>query len=203
MALMSGDKTMSWWVGLDLGQAADYTALACIEQSKGSVNQYALRHLERFQIGMPYPKMVNEVGKIITTPPLPGCTLVPDATGVGRAVTDLLLEAKMPARIIPITITAGMKTTSDGRGGYLVHKKSLVAAIKMVLQTQRLHIPASLPLAQVLIRELRTFTLTITDAGNETYGAENDHAHDDLVLAISLALWAAETRSQSRLKSPH
>jgi hypothetical protein len=94
---------------LDLGPAADYTALACIEQIKGSVNQYALRYLERFHIGMPYPKMVNELGKIITK--LPGCTLVPDATGVGRAVIDLLLDAKMPARIIPVTITAGVKTT--------------------------------------------------------------------------------------------
>ena len=49
-----------------------------------------------------------------------------------------------------------------------------------------------LPLAQVLVRELQTFTVQITDAGNETFGAENGRAHDDLVLAVSLALWVAE-----------
>jgi hypothetical protein len=180
---------MSWWVGLDLGQAADYSALACIERT---AKHYAVRHLERFAIGTPYPNVVSQVRDLVATPALAGCTLVPDATGVGRAVVDALFEAKLSARIIPVTITSGHKATSDGRGGVHVPKKDLVAVVKAMLQKQRLHVPAGLPLAQALVHEFETFTVQITDAGNETFGAENDRAHDDLVLAVSLALWAAE-----------
>jgi hypothetical protein len=132
------------------------------------------------------------VRQLVTRPPLAGCTLVPDATGVGTAVTDLLLEANLAARIIPVTITSGHKPTSDGGCGVHVPKKDLVAVVQAALQKQRLHVPARVPLAQILVRELETFTVRITDAGNETFGAANDRAHDDLVLAVSLALWAAE-----------
>ena len=187
---------MSWWLGLDLGQVADYSALACIEQTG---KQYALRHLERFAIGTPYPSVVFQVQGLIAKPPLTGCTLVPDATGVGRVVVDLLLEASLAARIIPVTITAGHRPSRDGRGGVHVPKKDLVAVVKSALQRQRLVVPASLPLAPVLVRELQTFTVQITDAGNETFGAENDRTHDDLVLAVSLALWAAENHQETNI----
>lgn len=183
---------MSRWLGLDLGQAADYSALACVEQilTNGAAH-YAVRHLERYAIGTPYPNVVAQVRDLMATPTLARCTLVPDATGVGRAVVDSLFEAKLPARIVPVTITGGHKAKSDGRGGVHVPKKDLVAVVKSALQRQRLCVPARLPLAHILVRELETFTVQITDAGNETFGAENERAHDDLVLAVSLAFWAA------------
>jgi hypothetical protein len=40
-----------YYSGLDLGQAADYTALAVLERTRvGDVRHYALRYLERFQL---------------------------------------------------------------------------------------------------------------------------------------------------------
>jgi hypothetical protein len=110
-------------------------------------------------------------------------------------VVDLLLVAGLAARVVPVTITAGQRVTSDGRGGANVPKKDLVAAVQAALRDQRLEVAASLPLAQVLVRELETFTVKITDAGNETFGADKDRSHDDLVLAVSLALWASENAS--------
>jgi hypothetical protein len=188
---------MSWFIGLDLGQAAEYAALACIEQIG---KQYALRHLERFALGTPYPNVVAQVRELVRKPPLASCILVPDATGVGRVVVDLLLEANFAARIVPVTITAGQRPTRDGRSGIRVPKKDLVAAVKNALQGQRLCVPTSLPLAQVLVRELQAFTVRITGAGNETFGAETHRGHDDLVLAVSLALWAAENVLFTQLK---
>jgi hypothetical protein len=188
---------MNWFIGLDLGQAADFSSLACIEQI-GS--QYALRYLERFPIGTQYPNVVAQLRELVGKPPLAGCTLVPDATGIGRVVVDLLLEANLAARIVPVTITAGYRPTSDGRGGAHVPKKDLVAAAKTVLQGQRLCVPTSLPLAQVLVRELQAFTVHITGAGNEIFGAKTHRGHDDLVLAVSLALWAAENVLFAQLK---
>jgi hypothetical protein len=91
-----------------------------------------------------------------------------------------------------MTITAGNKPTSDGRGGVHVPKKDLVSVMQVLLQTHRLRVTASLPLARVLVQELQTFKVKITDAGNETFGAWRERDHDDLVLAVSLALWLAE-----------
>ncbi|HZZ80267.1 MAG TPA: hypothetical protein VFE62_17275 [Gemmataceae bacterium] len=180
---------MSWWLGLDLGQASDFSALARVEQVRG---RCAVRHLERFPNGTPYTDVVARVRDVVAAPALAGCTLVPDATGVGRAVVDLLLQAGLAARVLPVTITAGKRVTSDGRGGANVPKKDLVAAVQAARRDPRLEVASSLPLAQVLVRELEAFTVKITDSGNETFGADKDRSHDDLVLAVSLALWAAE-----------
>ncbi len=42
------------------------------------------------------------------------------------------------------------------------------------------------------MRELGTFTVRITEAGNESSEAWREKDHDDLVLAVALACWAAE-----------
>jgi hypothetical protein len=48
---------------------------------------------------------------------------------------------------------------------------------------------AALPHAEVLVRELQAFKVEITEAGTETYGGKGQH--DDLVLAVALAVWRA------------
>src|SRR5687768_15312856 len=101
---------MGFCVGLDLGQAADYTALAILEHGKredpaGEGERFLhLRHLERYQLHTPYPEIADKVATIMQDPRLspneydpsrgrhfrPPPSLVVDNTGVGRAVTDLL-----------------------------------------------------------------------------------------------------------------
>ena len=44
----------------------------------------------------------------------------------------------------------------------------------------------------ILIRELETFRVKITEAANETFGAWREGQHDDLLLAVALAAWAGE-----------
>ena len=39
----------------------------------------------------------------------------------------------------------------------------------------------------ILIRELETFRVKITEAANETFGAWREGQHDDLLLAVALA----------------
>ena len=69
-------------VGLDLGQAADYTALTILE--RGAADVFHLRHIERPRLGTPYPAIVARVKELTETAPLAGrCVVVVDATGVG------------------------------------------------------------------------------------------------------------------------
>ncbi|MGI6449342.1 MAG: hypothetical protein ACOX3R_03310 [Desulfitobacteriia bacterium] len=53
----------SFYIGLDLGQAQDYTALTIIERKHFNYSlpreQYHIRHLERPKLGTPYPAIVE------------------------------------------------------------------------------------------------------------------------------------------------
>src|SRR5579883_998853 len=89
-----------YFVGLDLGQASDPTALAVLERphvAQGSPPvmrrpPYALRHLHRFPPGTPYQEVIDTVRRLLNTEPLPGAHLVLDQTGVGRAVVGLVVD---------------------------------------------------------------------------------------------------------------
>ena len=42
------------------------------------------------------------------------------------------------------------------------------------------------------MREVEQFSRKTTDAGHDTYAAWREGQHDDLVLALALALWSGE-----------
>jgi hypothetical protein len=60
-----------------------------------------------------------------------------------------------------------------------------------LLQGRRLKV-ASLPFTPILVEELLNFQVKVTEAANETFGTWRAGRHDDLVLAIAFAAWAAE-----------
>jgi hypothetical protein len=117
------EQVQGYFVGLDLGQAQDYTALAVIEaaDTKGEwdpVNLYfgrhrelRLRHLERMPLGRPYPEMVARTGQVMRSGALISASrwLAVDATGVGRPVVDLLQLQKLPCLLWPAVITGGQR----------------------------------------------------------------------------------------------
>jgi hypothetical protein len=95
------------YIGLDLGQAHDHTAIAVLERSEICLGRspvtferiietrYSFRHLERLPLGMDYPSMVDQVRTLLQRPELAQSptNLVVDATGLGRPVVDLLRRA--------------------------------------------------------------------------------------------------------------
>jgi hypothetical protein len=178
-------------LGLDLGQAKDYTALCGLEQfaQADGVHEYACRYLKRFELGTPYTTIANEVIRIVRQFPA-SASLAVDMTGVGRPVVDML-RAGLPVPIWPITITAGVHSTQD-EDGWKVPKRELVSVIQLLLQSKRLAISKQLPDAAVLGKELATFEVKITAAGTETFSAWREGANDDLVLATALAAWVGE-----------
>jgi hypothetical protein len=156
-----------------------------------STARYALRHIRRWDLGTKYTDIVEEVVKLFDTAPLSWQTLVIDQTGVGLPVVDMFVKARPRCQVRPITITAGSLVTVVGTGWH-VAKKELVSVLQVLLQSGRLKVARSLPLAGVLIKELEDFRVKITAAANESYEAWRERAHDDLVLATGLAAWVAE-----------
>lgn len=186
-------------IGLDLGQAGDYTALVIVEalETRGEEElALAIRHLQRFPLATSYPHICEYVGGLLEREPLARHTdLVVDATGCGRPVVDLLRRYGLGP--VPVTITGGTAATRDDQGGWTVPKVDLVQTLAVLLQQGRLKC-ASVPGAEVLQAELLNFRVKVNPStGHESFaagsaGAWREGEHDDLVLATALACWYVE-----------
>ena len=76
-----------FFVGLDLGQAQDFTAAAILERPDPRERVYAARHLQRWPLGTSYPEIVADVVQMVRRL-TPAPILAVDATGVGRPVVE-------------------------------------------------------------------------------------------------------------------
>ena len=121
-------------VGLDLGQANDFTAVAVVEAAGDDL---LVRHLERFRHTL-YPDVAERVEALMDSPPLKGASeLVIDATGVGPAVTDIFSKRGRSFKAVKIH---GGDAESHEQGVYRVPKRNLVSALQVALQTGTLKI---------------------------------------------------------------
>ena len=147
---------------------------------------FQVGHLERLPLGMPYPAIVAHVGRLLTK--LPGRPeLVIDYTGVGRPVFDMFVYSGIyPTGVL---ITGGTTEARDGPTRS-VPKLTLVSRLQALLHEGRLKILRELSEAETLVRELQDFRCEFTAAGHLTFNARTGK-HDDLVLALAIAVWRA------------
>lgn len=204
-----------FYIGLDLGQAQDFTAL-CVLQYVDRINTdptddkdgYFLRYLHRYDLGTTYPDIVNDVVRLIgwlndgkeraLGIDSNEVRLVIDMTGVGRAVFDLFSDAIEYAKLIGVSITSGNEVSGNHEhhitrsDRFNTPKKELVSTLQALYQTKRIRTGPDIEHIDTLNKELLNFKAKITTAGNETFGAWREKDHDDLVLALALAAWFAE-----------
>lgn len=204
--------------GLDLGQARDYSALAVVERVERFegpsgestfepgpyvVDEWHVRHLQRWELGTPYPSVVEQVGELLQADrELAEAHVAIDGTGVGRAVVDLFTDAYRQGRLgdrypSPVTITAGRDVH-----GFHVPKLQLVSKVQAALQSGRLRVADGLALGEQLSRELLAFRAKITGAGTATFEAEHERDHDDLVVAVALGVWFPQRSGEPRFVTP-
>lgn len=195
-------KQQRFVLGVDLGQASDYTALVALERAE---NELHVRHAERLPLGMSYPNQVERVAALVGSPQLTHDVLVAvDSTGVGRAVVDLLRAALVPLRtpLTGITITGG-STASHVGSKWSIPKKDLIGAAQIALQSQVLKIASALPTAQLLSDELAAYQVKISEDGRDTYGNGRDAPNDDLVLGLAIAIYVATRPPRKRRRITH
>jgi hypothetical protein len=199
-----------WILAADLGQSVDPTAICALHHRvvpldkwtpdvkkqlwrQDRTEHFDVRHLQRLPLGLSYPAQVQHVATLLGRPPLnAGAALVIDETGVGRAVGDIFEAAGLaPHRV---TITAGNEATQHSARTWHVPKSLLVSGVDARLHTGELRIAAALSEAGALQEELKDFQRKVSDAGRATYNARTG-AHDDLVLAVAIAIWFATNTS--------
>lgn len=211
-----------FFLGIDFGQAADYTALCILEpvaiptglsKPNGKPKtrpECHVRHLDRFELRTPYPDIVDSIAGLVATLEKMGqpggkqCrprqvigsnyVCVCDATGVGKPVVDLMRRAQLYT--ISVTITGGQKVSQDA--GFNVPKRDLISATQVLLQQGRLKFAEGLPYVSTLIKELVSMQVKITTEAHDTYGVWREGQHDDLALAVALAAWYATRTGYDR-----
>jgi len=179
-----------FFVGVDLGQARDFTAIAIIEGGA----TYRISYLERVR-GLTYSEIIDRIHSLMRSQALRNARtrLIVDRTGVGAPVVDLLKNKGLDP--VSITITGGDKPTKDDKGHWNVPKRDLVSNLLVLSQSGRLKIAAGLAEAQTLADEFQNLRVKINiKSGHDSYEAWREGQHDDLVLAAALALWWAEKR---------
>ncbi len=178
-----------FYVGVDLGQRKDFSAIAVVERREArgfepvywrtetaQSNQLVVRYLERMRLGTPYTDVVRRVVEVAEHHLLAGPRrLIVDATGVGMPVVDMLRASRPGCEVAPVLITGGTMERYD-RGMWHVPRVDLIAGMQGMLERGELKI-ARMKETGALVREL--------------VGAVGGKGHDDLVFAVALACWWA------------
>lgn len=201
---------MTYYLGVDLGQAQDYTASSLLhridrwqkrdgipgsqrymEEPVKNVHGYDVEDIRRWELGTPYHEIVQDVKAMLNHPELYGRTeLIVDATGVGVAVVERMREEGLSP--IGIIITGGHNVTLGTDGMYRVPKRDLVVKGQLMIESWQMRF-ADIPEAKLARTEFENFKLKLSPkTGNDTYDAWRDSIHDDIVLSVLLPLWYAE-----------
>jgi hypothetical protein len=206
----------SLFLGLDLGLQKDYSALAiveCVRTSKtvdlvgiradctnttDTIDRLSCVHLKRWALKTSYAAIVANVIKMLDNlDPDASHTRRPvlcvDTTATGGPVLDLFRREAIKAELVAFQITGGANVTTEF-GMVRIPKRDLLSAVQVALQDRKLKIAAQLPDAELLSRELQNFTVKITNSANDVYGNWREGTHDDLVFAVSLAVWKASQK---------
>jgi hypothetical protein len=205
-----------FFLGVDLGQRQDPTALAAVERliQRGPqvdaatyepVAQviYRVRGLRRLKLGTPYTEIVSEVAQLARMVAAQGpTTLVVDATGVGAPVVDLLrgeIDSTIP--LVPVIFTAGDAARVEN-GVHRVPKKDLVHGLILLFEDNRLRLVDDHPEARALVNELSNMRVKITGEAHTSYEAWRQNQHDDMVFALALACWRGRASEPKSLRPP-
>lgn len=190
------DRRREFWTGIDLGQSQDYSAVSILERTS---RQLLIRHLERLPLDMSYPDQVEYICMLMNREPLDKSRqkLVVDYTGVGRPVLDMI-RRKVPDAVA-ISIHGGNASTwsQEGRNAR-VPKRDLINCLQVLAQDGKLKAAKKMQFGPVLTQELQSFRAKISErTAHDSYNAREGE-HDDLVLSVAIAAWAAENQPRPR-----
>jgi hypothetical protein len=97
-----------------------------------------------------------------------------------------------------VAITAGTDSTKTGTRRWSVAKSLLISGVDAALHAGELRFADELREREALREELKDFRRHVTAAGRATYQAHTGK-HDDLVLAVAIALWWCGERRRHRM----
>jgi hypothetical protein len=203
---------LKYLIGVDLGQLQDPSAISVIEmvrtiQKRGDLpyamlndpdlmlTSYRLIHLDSPPLRTPYGEIIARVKKLWNHPNLHmQSVVVVDQTGLGGPIVEQMRDEGLEP--VGISITSGQNVL-EKITGYSVPKKDIVAVLQVLLENGRFEYTAKLKLAAEFEKQMERFRVKIGKSGRESYGADTEADHDDIVISVALPVWYAE-RAEGR-----
>lgn len=192
-------------LGVDLGQRQDHTAIAIVEQRLQTTRHrdpityqplttrhQILVHLERPPLGTAYTKITRRLEELThhLNQQSDHVSTTVDATGLGSVIAETLQQSNLAGDLFPVVFTAGEHQRYD-RGHFNVPKNDLLHNLLTDLENTKLAFPPNLPLLPDLESELLSLKRE-THQGRLTWHSTGQH--DDLVMALCLALYGQRQR---------
>ena len=209
-----------FFIGLDLGKKRDYSAIVVVERIYDNKQEDSYRHVvrkaHRYKPGgilssqnTHYTDLVKDVlRRYVNNPnyrveeeyrPVPGGfrewpMLILDATGIGNRVEEDFINAGLRSNEFKrVIITGGNQVTRPGGPGVFgVPKSKLYYDCYIDAENDRLQVAEGMEELDILQEELKNIRpKERKDNGPLTYEEIREDKHDDLVVAMALAHWAA------------
>jgi phage FluMu gp28-like protein len=195
-------KYIHYFCGCDLGRKRDPSTLAIIEvQYTPNGRTYVVSYLKRFTLSMLYTdiaaKLVKTDESLKRIAAKKGkeaiISYVLDATGLGSPICELVEKALPLADIKQVYITGGINTTEGSAyNEYHVPKGQLLSSLMAAFDSKSIYMTRRSKEIDQIVTELAEFEIHITDSGRDIFDDRGKGHHSDLVIALALAVWAAD-----------
>lgn len=198
-----------YFIGVDVGQVKDYTAIALVEAIPAEGGDLRLRcpYLQTMPLEIQFQDIARRLAEIegkLQAKGSAAVTVLVDGTGPGQPVPELI-RGRVKCNVISCRFTSGNDPRYDGATWY-IPKAALVTCLKIFIQEGRLELPgktrdqAQARAINEMLLELQNFQYNQPEEGAkaETYEARVG-SHDDLVTALGLATWGVR---EYRVRGP-
>lgn len=191
----------NYWLAADLGQANDYSAVCVIKDQAlpiaddGKVivgpRERTVIYADRFR-GVSYVDVVEHLIRLKNAPPFGGKShLAIDGTSIGRVVSDMLQEQKVPHWAVQMT--GGQDWTKKGPRYVNAGKTFMVENLAVLFAAGEIRFAHDLPLRAEIENDLASFTTATTAAGNQIITQSRTAAgHGDLGIALIVGAFATQ-----------
>ncbi|MBA8929523.1 hypothetical protein BC739_006741 [Kutzneria viridogrisea] len=183
-------------IGMDVGRERDPAALAVLHSAGPRPGSHRpcwdALDVGNLPLGTSYTALAQRAVSLAREFADAGwpVVLTLDATGIGAAVHELAVAAAPELHIVAVTIVAGSTVRHTGPDTYSVGKHRLTEVVQVALQQRGLSLPDT-PGVQELRGQLGRFIAKPRPGGYQRHEAAGA-GHDDLVLALALALWTGD-----------
>lgn len=191
-----------YFIGVDVGQVQDYTAIAVVEALpvKGEDLRLRCHYLQTMPLGLQFRDIARRLSEIEAKLKARGeaaVTILVDATGPGQPVPELI-RGLVKCDVISCRFTSGAEPAYEG-SYWKLPKPAVVTRLKIFLQEKRLELPGKTKdqtqarVINEMLLELQNFQYNQPEEGAraETFEAKVG-SHDDMVTALGLAVWGAK-----------
>jgi len=165
----------NYYAGVDFGKHKDYSTITVVKRENHNLQ---LVYLQEFELGTAYTNVINHLLKAHQK--FNFQKIIVDQTGIGEPVLDELKSQGL-------SNTQGMTFTVKA-------KEELLTTLKILMEQKRLKLPYHRRLCQQINEQQFQYSRSGHLSFSHPVGS-----HDDMLWALSMAVWATTRETPSKL----